>query len=310
MRRVRFVALAITLAAALHSFQSVAAHQQSATPSASVTCDPSNIKAESYRLTTEAQALNALRPPEAWWEPFGVWTAPADIGSVNEGATTLAERARALDDSNLLAHAHLAREYLVRGIEASKAEEAWRRALDGGGAIVWTATLYEVDARSLFVVAFDRQSLRIFRLGAIAGALVTHFGVPDIPRPEQVDFWRAIGGCLPAHAVPEAEIPWSEVREINGNSWMLRFDLAQRVSIKSDRGRSRNDDSLEITLHGPAGPMDYRFAMFPYGPGPFGPRPIGPDPALFQERVRQTLIKFVDPQRRIGLPKLDRSWSD
>jgi hypothetical protein len=56
--------------------------------------------------------------------------------------------------------------------------------------------------------------------------------------------------------------------------------------------------------------MDYRFTMFPYGPGPFGPRPIGPDPALFQERVRQTLIKFVDPQRRIGLPKLDRAWSE
>ena len=307
MRRVNLIALAFVGAATVHAVPAAAA-QSASTPPAS--CDPASIQAESYRLTTEAQALNAVRPREAWWEPFGVWKAPREIGNVNEGATALAERARDLDQSNLLAHGQLAREYLVRGIDASKAEEAWRRVLDKGGAVVWTATLYEVDPRSLFVVAFDRKSLRIFRLGAVAGELDTHFGVPDVPRPGQVDFWRALGGCLPANAVPAADIPWSDVREISGNSWMLRFDLAGKVSVKSDRGRARNDDSVEITLHGHAGPMDFRFAMSPYRPGPFGPRPVGPDPALFQERVRQTLIKFVDPERRIELPKLHRSWSD
>ncbi|MDQ3487799.1 MAG: hypothetical protein M3468_08705 [Acidobacteriota bacterium] len=309
MRRVRFIPLTFTVAAALHPFQVEAAQQPSA-PSASLTCDASTIKSDSYRLTTEAQALNALRPREPWWEPFGIWKVPGEIGSVNEGATTLAERARELDDSNLLAHGQIAREYLVRGIDARKAEDAWRRVLDGGGAVVWTATLYEVDPRSLFVVAFDRKSLRIFRLGAVAGELDTHFGVPEVPRPEQVNFWRALGGCLPANAVPEAEISWSDVSEISANNWMLRFDLERKVAVKSDRGRNRTDDSLEITLHGHAGPMDFRFAMSPYRPGPFGPRPVGPDPALFQERVRQTVIKFVDPEGRIELPKLHRSWSD
>ena len=115
--------------------------------------------------------------------------------------------------------------------------------------------------------------------------LDTHFGAPELPRPEQVDYWRALGGCLSANAVPEAEIPWSGVTEISANNWTLRFDLAEKVTVESDRGRSRNDASLEITLHGPA-------------------------PALFQERVRQTLVKFVDPAGRIQLPKLHRSWGD
>ena len=309
MRRIRFVAVAFTVAATLHSF-SAEATQQPSTPSATATCDASRINGESYRLTTEAQAFNAIRPREPWWEPYGVWKSQGEIGSVNEGATTLAERAKELDDSNLLAHGQLAREYLVRGIDARKADDAWTRVLDGGGAIVWTATLYEVDPRSLFVIAFDRQRLRIFRLGAVAGQLDTHFGVPEAPRPERVEFWRALGGCLPADALAEAEIAWRDVREISGNSWMLRFGLAHKVMVKSDRGRSRNDDSLEITLRGHAGPIDFRFAMSPYRPGPFGARPVGPDPALFQERVRQTVVKFVDPERRIELPKLQRSWSD
>jgi len=283
MRRVSFLVLAFAAAAALCSFD-VEAAPQSPTASAPITCDPAAINPDSYRLTTEAQALNATRPPEPWWEPYGIWKAPREIGNPNEGAITLAERAKQLDDSNLLAHAQLAREYLVRGIDARKAEDAWSRVLDGGGAVVWTATLYEVDPRSVFLVVFDRTSLRILRLGALANELDTHFGVPDLPRPEQIDFWRALGGCLSANAVPEAEIPWSDVVGIRTNNWTLRFDLARKVGVKSDRGRSRNDDSLEIMLHGQAGP------------------------ALFQERVRQTLVKFVDPAGRIELPKLHRSW--
>ena len=309
MRRVRSVALAFTAAAALCSFHLEAA-PQSSTPSATATCETAAINPDSYRLTTEAQAMNALRPREPWWEPYGIWKGPREIGDLNEGATTLAERAKELDESNLLAHGHLAREYLVRGIDARKAEDAWTRVLDGGGTVVWSATLYEVDPRSVFLVAFDRKSLRIFRLGALAGELDTHFGAPELPGPEQVDFWRALGGCLSANAVPEAEIPWSEVTEISANNWTLQFDLAQKMTVKSDRGRSRNDDSLEITLHRQAAPLDYRFAMAPYGMAPFAPRPVGPDPALFQERVRQTLVKFVDPSGRIELPKLQRSWGE
>lgn len=307
MRHVTPIALVFTAAAALYTMDVEAVQPPS--PSQTVaTCDPARIDPDSYRLTTEAQAMNVLRPREPWWEPYGLWKTPREIGDPSEGATRLAERAKELDESNILAHGQLARQYLVLGIDARKADDAWARVLDNGGAVVWTATLYEVDPRSLFVVAFDRKSIRIFRFGELAGKVETHFGVPEFPGPEQVGFWRALGGCLPANAVPEGEIPWRDVTEISGNNWTLRFDLAQKVSLKSDLGRNRNDHSLEITLHGEPGPVDYRFAMAPYRSRPFIARPRGPDPALFQERIRQTLVKFVDPERRIELPKLHRSW--
>ena len=306
MRRVVPFALSVAAAAALFSADVEAVRHSPSGQSA--TCESSRIKPDSYRLVTEAQALNVLRPREPWWEPFGVWKTQREIGDLNEGATALAERARELDDTNLLAHGQLARQYLVMAIDARKAEDAWTRVLDNGGAVAWTATLYEIDPRSLFVIAFDRKSMRIYRFRQLAGEVDEHFGVPEFPGPEQADFWRALGGCLPSNIAPAAEISWSDVEEIEATNWTLRFELAQKVSLTSDRGSRRNDESLEITLHVQPGAVDYRFAMTPYRPRPFFFRRAGPDPLLFQERVRHTLVKFVDPAGRIALPKPHRSW--
>jgi hypothetical protein len=308
MRRISALAVALIATAALFSLD-LRAIQQLPAASGAATCDPALIKPDSYRLTTEAQAFNASRPREPWWEPYGIWKGPREIGDLNDGATTLAERAKELDDTNLLAHGQLARQYVVMAVDARKADDAWQRVLDSGGAVVWPATLYDVDPRSLFVFAFDRKSIRIFRLGQLAGELDTHFGVPELPGHEQVDFWRALGGCLPSNVAPEAEIAWSEITEIGGHSWALRFELARKVGVRSDRGHGRNDDVLEVALHGQPGFVDYRFAMTRFGPRPLFARPAGPDPVLYQERVRHMLAKSFDPEGRIKLPKLGRSFS-
>ena len=305
MRRIGLFLIGIS---ALSPTPPAAARQASSSPS-SATCEAGEINTVSYRLTTEAQAMNVLRPPEPWWEPYGIWKGPREIGNVNEGAARLAERALELDDTNLLAHGYLARQHVVMAVDAKKAEDAWTRVLDSDGAVVWTATLYEVDARSFFVVAFDRRSIRVFRFGQIAGPLRTHFGVPDFPGPARVDLWRALGGCLPAGLAPDAEIPWSAVREIRASNWTLRFALEDRVEISSDRGSRRNDDTLEINLHGQTGVTDFRFAMTPFARPPFYGRqfygrPVGPDPAAYQLRVLQMLVTFFDPERRIRTPDL------
>lgn len=261
------------------------------------TCDAGAIDSESYGLTTEAQALNVLRPREPWWERFGI-KGPRELGDVNEGSTLLAERARELDGRNLLAHGYLARQYVVTAVDATKAEDIWRKVLDSGGAVVWTATLDRVDARGFFVLAFDHSGIRIFRFGDLAGPVRTHFGVPDFPMPEREDFWRALGGCLPANAVPAAEIPWSSVREIRPTTSTLRFELNERLEIESDRGRRRSDDEIEVHLHGRTGAFDPRFGMAFWGP-PFGPRSVEADPAAYQLRVLQMLRLFFDPDKRI-----------
>lgn len=306
MRRISAFALALLASSGLFSCD-VQADQQPLAPADIATCDPARLDPRSYRLTTEAQALNALRPREPWWEPYGLWKGPREIGDLNEAAVTLAERAKELDAGNLLAHGQLARQYVIMAIDARQADDAWRRVLDSGGVVVWTATLYEVDPRSVFVLAFDRKSIRIFRLGQLAGELETHYGAPELPGPARTEFWRALGGCLPPGVAPEAEIAWSDITEIGGNSWTLRFELARKVSVTSDRGSRRNDDRLEVALHGRPGVVDFRYLMTPFGRRPPHAGPAGPDPVLYQERIRHMLVKFFDPGHRIELPKLGRS---
>jgi hypothetical protein len=264
---------------------------QSTAPSPPATCDEAAIDDESYTLTTEAQAMNVLRPREPWWEPYGVWQEPREIGDLNQGSARLAERAKELDGGNLLAHGYLARQHIVMAVDATKAAEEWARVLDNGGAITWTATLYDVDPRSFFIVAFDRTGIRVFPFRDLAGDVRRHFGVPEFPGPERVDFWRALGGCLPPAARPVAELQWDSVRAIRTSRWTLRFDLTEEVEITSDRGERHSVDTLDVHLHGQGGTFDYRFAMSPFR-RPFSAPPVGRDPAAYVSRVKQFLDEF------------------
>jgi hypothetical protein len=200
---------------------------------------------------------------------------------------------------------HRARDYVVEGVDARQADEEWRRTLDDGGAIAWTATLYDVDMKSFFVVAFDRQAIRIYRLADITGPLKTRLGVAELPGRENVALWRVLGGCMPANVAPAAEIPWASVREIRAGNWVLWFKLDRKVPIVSDRKKRKNVDEIMVNLHGPAGDVDYRWSWDPRR-GVSNARGIGMGPAAYQERVRYTLVKFFDPKGRIKLPKQRR----
>jgi hypothetical protein len=281
---------------------------------APATCDPERLDRESYRLTTEAQALNVLRPRSRWWDGFLIGKHLEDLADLNGTAIFLAERARELDDRNLLAHAVLARGYLVTGEDATKADAAWRRTLDGGGAITWTATLYDVDARSYFVLAFDKRALRVYRFGQLAGALDTTRGMPTFPDAGNARFWRAMGGCLDATDTPEAVIPWSDVAEIKSGNWVLWFKFRTPVKIRSDRGKKKELRALKVNLHGQTGDLTFYYNL--QGTGAPGSRDahrrvenlrgIAVGPTDYQRRVQQTVAKFVDPAKRIKLPQKGR----
>lgn len=288
MRRVALLPGALALAGS--AVLAGGAPQQPPPSPPSVTCDATAIDPESYRLTTEAQALNVLRPREPWWEPYGLWKAPHEIGTVNEGALRLAVRARELDDRNLLAHGYLARHMVIGAVDAREAETEWRRVLDHGGSVVWTATLPEIDVRSFFVLAFRPHAFQVFRFTQIAGPVPTAFGFQDFPDPDRVDLWRALGGCLPDGVAPEVEIPWSEVRDLRTSRWTLRFELRNDVTIRSDRGHRRGVNRLEVMLHGQRD-RHPRFAMGPYRPWPdYGEPRV--DPEAYLMRVRQMLQTF------------------
>lgn len=290
MRRVRVLAV---LTAIVTAFVAIP-HAQDPPPApiGSATCDPAQINPDSYRLTTEAQAWNIIRPREPWWEAYGIWKSPREVGDLNEGATRLAEEARRVDSRNLLAHSILARQYVVEAVDAQKAEAEWQTTIDNGASIVWTATLYDVDPRSFFIAAFDQKGIRLYRFGQLGSRLRTHFGVPEFPGPDEVGFWRTLGGCPPPDVPPQLEIPWTSVRAIEVTDWTLRFRLADKVTIESDRGSRRTLDKMNVNVHGQVGAFDFRFGMTPYGRRPIFARPNGVAATHYEERVKQMLVKF------------------
>jgi len=277
-------------------------------PSGPPTCDAAVLDPDSYALTTRAQAriINADRSGP-WWERFSVDEAAADLYDLNSSSTYAAERARTIDARNLLAYSQLARQYVVMGEDASLADEAWRTALDHGGAVVWTATLYDVDAKSYFLMAFDRQALRVYRYGELAWPFPTHLGLPQFVGEDRERFWRAMGGCIDPAARPEAVIPWSDVHEIKAGNWVLYFKLSRPVTITSDRNKRSTVNEIKVNLHGATGTVETHVSRDPIDPWKVDVRTMGIGPLAYQQRVRVTLVKFVDPSGRIKLPKASRS---
>jgi hypothetical protein len=271
------------------------------------TCTAAQIDPRSYGLTTRAQASIVTADRLDWLDGFDVGSAFDALHDLNSLSTSAAERALEIDPNNLLAHALLARQYLVLGVDAEQARERWHTVFDHGGAVVWTATLYDVDARSYFLVAIDPEALRVYRFGELAGPYETHLGVPEFPGPERERLWRAWGGCIDPTAVPEAVVPWSDVREIKAGNWVLYFNLTRRVRIESDRGRKKDVDRIKVHLHGAVGSLEVHASPDPREPAGVNVRTMGIGPLAYQVRVRQVIAAMVDPAGRIALPKASRS---
>lgn len=269
-------------------------------PEVPATCRADRIAPSSYRLTTRAVAAAVTEERHDWWDSFDLGQHEYDLLDLNLAVTRVAERALELDPANLLARQILARQYLVLG-EPELAEDAWRRVFASGGAVAWTGTLYDVDARTYFLLAFDARGLRVYRFDQVVGRLERGFySIPEFPSGDDERFWAASAGCVPPEIVPEAEVPWSAVREIKAGNRVLWFKLDEPVTIASDRtGKPKTLREIKVNLHGGTGSLEvykpvgeYRLAM------------RGRGPAGYQDLVRRTLVQFVDPLKRIGLPPL------
>ena len=208
-------------------------------------------------------------------------------------------RSATCDPGTLQDAAGTARENVIDGIDGAQALEAWRTVLDSGGAIGWPVTEYNVDARSTFVFAFDRSSLRVYRASS--------FGATTD---------AATAGCIPDAITPEAVIPWSNVREIEAGHWVLWFKLRQPVVITSDRGKRKKVDELKAYFHGaPSGDLTYYYNRDYVGHIPFwnidvyqisNLRGIAVGPNDFQRRLQFVIASVVDPVGQIALTRKGR----
>jgi tetratricopeptide repeat protein len=261
-------------------------------------CDSTHIDPRSWSLVTRGQAMNVLRPRHDWWDSFELGKYADGLDDLNAGATRLAQRALEIDPSNAAAWGQLARLYLIDG-DPDRAEEAWARAVAAGVPVVWTSTLYDVDARTYHVLAFDRAGIRIYRLDQLGGPVARGFyGIPQFPPAENERFWAGLAGCLDQAGGPEATVPWADVREIKAGNYVLWFKLARPVHVSSDRtGKTKTLDQIKVALHGRTGELE---VYKPVGEDHLAMR--GRGPASYQDLVRRTMVKFVDPERRIQIP--------
>jgi hypothetical protein len=195
--------------------------------------------------------------------------------------------------------AETARFNIIAARDGAGTLDAWRTVLDSGGAVGWAVTEYNVDARSAFVFAFDRRSLRVYRAGAF-GATAD----------------AAMDGCLDDSVAPEAVIPWDNVREIEAGNWVLWFKLSEPVVIASDRGKRKKVDELKAYFHGgPGGDLTYYYNLEYEGHIPFwnvdvyevsNLRGIAVGPNDYQRRLQFVIARVVDPERRIVLKRKGR----
>jgi hypothetical protein len=273
------------------------------------TCDPEFLNRESYRLATDAQALNVTRPRTDWWDGFDASLRAHEdaLGDLNEAAQTIAERALELDPRNQLARSQLARQLVINGTEGSRARAEIDTLFAGGGALAWTATLYDVDAKSFFVMAFDQAGIRVFRFGEAAPQFTRRMGVPTFPGPEAKSLWRAWGGCLDGLRA-EAFVPWRDVREIAAGNYVLWFRFNTPVTVSSDRDQKKTLKEFKVALHGAMGTVQYRVTRDSDDRWYEEPKVtgVGIGPSHYQDRIRRALVEAIDPAGRIVLPKQRR----
>lgn len=279
------------------------------------TCNWRAIDPESYALTTTSEALNLLSPRYDFWNTFEINSHISDLRDLNLGARDLAERARERDPGNLMAHSILARQYLILNWK-HPAEDAWRTVLDHGGAVIWTATLYDVDAKSYFLMAFDRQAVRIYRMGQFTRQITRHRGMAEFPNPGETRFYEAVAGCPDSAVPPVATVPWQDVKEIKAGNWVLWFKLTRPITIVSDGNEKKTLREIKVNLHGETGRLTFLASPNP-GDSAGGSskkerepwtavRGIAIGPYDYQHRVRDMLVRFVDPTGRIKLSSSER----
>ena len=195
------------------------------------------------------------------------------------------------------AQADTARSNIIVGRDGAEAIDAWRRVLDTGAAIGWGVTEYNVDARSGWLLVFDRAALSVYR--------GQPFGVLE----------REVAPCFDAATPPDAVIAWDNVREIEAGNWVLWFRLHRPIELRSDRGKRKTVKELKVYFHGaPAANLTYHYNLDYAGRTWWNfpvyemknLRGIAVGPTDFQRRLQFVLANVIDPNGRIVLKRRGR----
>ncbi len=282
----------------------IAKHQKE--PEVALTCDRRAIDAQSYEMATIGQARTLLTDRADFWDAFRINQHISTLRYLNLDVQELAERALERDPRNMMAHSILARQYAILGRER-EAIDAWTRVAAEGGVVVWTATLYDVDYKSYFLMAFGRDALRIYRMGQFTGPIDRRLGYAQFPQPTELAFYDATAGCPGSSVSPMLTIPWSSVNELRSGNWVLWFKLANPVTLTSDRGKKKTLRDIKVNLHGETGEVkilaernpDFEPGWDEEGEAFRNVRGIGLGPWDYNRRLRDMILRFAEPAGHI-----------
>jgi hypothetical protein len=271
-----------------------------------LTCDRAAIDPQSYELATIGQARALLTDRSDFLDAFHINRHIATLRELNLDTLELAERALARDPRNMMAHSILARQYAVLGRDP-EAIDSWSRVINDGGVVVWTATLYDVDYKSYFLMSFGSDAVRIYRMGQFTGPIDRKLGYAKFPQPTEVAFYEATAGCPNPSIAPVATIPWSDIKELRSGNWVLWFKLARPVTIVSDRDNKKTLREIKVNLHGETGEVRILAERNPEYDGPWGRdsepyknvRGIGLGPWDYNRRMRDMVLRFAEPTSHI-----------
>jgi hypothetical protein len=257
-------------------------------------------------MATIGQARTLLSDRSDFWDAFLINKHISTLRDLNLDAQELAERAAERDPRNMMAHSILARQYAVLGWERQAVDE-WTRVIHSGGAVVWTATLYDVDYKSYFLMSFGRDAVRIYRMGQFTGHVDRHLGYAKFPEPSEIAFYEATAGCPDPSVRPMATIPWTNVKELRSGNWVLWFKLTRPVTLTSDRNKKKTLSEIKVNLHGATGEVKILAERNPE----FDPdwddesaafknvRGIGLGPWDYNRRMRELILRFAEPSQHI-----------
>jgi hypothetical protein len=257
-------------------------------------------------MTTIGQARALLSDRSDVWDAFVVNTHISTLADLNGDIQALAARALQRDPRNMMAASILARQSAIAGSER-EAVDAWTRVAENGGLVVWTATLYDVDYKSYFLMSFGRDAVRIYRMGQFTGSIDRRLGYAKFPEPDEIAFYEAAAGCPNRSVEPVTTIPWSQVKELRSGNWVLWFKLAKPVKVTSDRGIRRTLAEIKVNLHGETGEVKFLAERNP----DFDPewddeseafknvRGIALGPWDYNRRVRDLILRFAEPAGHI-----------
>ena len=294
-------------------FTPAIAKQEPSTPPSSpsfnsevVTCNRDALDTQSYEMATIGQARALLTDRTDFWDAFRINRHIATLRDLNLDAQELAERALERDPRNMMAHSILARQYTILGWDRA-AVDSWTRVTRNGGVVVWTATLYDVDYKSYFLMSFGRDAVRIYRMGQFTGPIDRRLGYARFPEPTEWAFYEAAAGCPNPSIAPAATIRWSDVDELRSGNWVLWFKLAAPVTIVSDRGNKKTLREIKVNLHGATGEVkmlaeanpDYDGRWDGDGEPYINVRGIGLGPWEYNRRMRDMILRFAEPANHI-----------